>query len=282
MSVKAEDVLNDADESLVEQEVTEETENDGAAAEQIDYESEAREMGWNPEYSGPNKKTAQEYYEDGLKIQPILQANLKKERQRAENLEARLREHESNTQKSIQALQKQAERETERKIAEIREEKLKAVKNADTEKFEQLEKEEKDLLKAPEPEKEDPKDIRNDPTIKVWEGENPWYGVDEELTDYADFHASRLRKKSDKTGKDFLDLVAEQVRKQYPGKFKNPRKENFSAAAPSSRQQLAKTTSFDALPTSAKRDFDYAVRRGLVKDTTENRQQFAKDFSEAE
>lgn len=279
MSVKAEDVLNDADESLVEQEVTEETENDGAAAEQIDYESEAREMGWNPDYNGPNKKSAKQFYEDGQNIQPILQANLKKERQRVESLEARLREQEDNSKRSIQALQKHYERE----LAAVQAKKLQAVKNADTELFEKYEKEEKELLEAKPalPEEPKEKDFRSDPVIQQWEKENSWYGTDEELTDAADFHSTRLRKKTDKTGREFLDMVAEKVRNQFPDKFKNPRKQNFSAAPPSGRQAPTKSASFDTLPAGAKRDFDYAVNRKLIQDSPETRSQFAKDWLEA-
>lgn len=274
MSVKAEDVLNDTEVSE-----TPEPDKGGEGAEpEIDYDHEAKEMGWNPEYSGPNKKTAKEYYEDGLKIQPILQANLKKERAARENLEVRLREQETNSRKSIEALQKHYERE----LATVQAKKEAAVKNADVDEFKKLEAEEKELLKSkPEIEKEE-KDFRSDPVIQQWEKDNSWYGVDEELTDYADFYSTRLRKKSEKSGRDFLDLVAEGVKKQFPGKFQNPRKQNFSAAAPSSRSQPAKTASFDSLPSSAKRDFEYAVNRKLVKDTPESRTQFAKDWAEAE
>jgi hypothetical protein len=281
MSVNAEQVLDDANKGAL-ADADPDLANGGEAAPEVDYEAEARDMGWNPSYDGPNKKTAQQFVEDGEKIQPILQANLKKERQRVEALEARLKDTESNTQKSIRALQKHFERETERKLAELKAGKIKAVKNADTEAFEKLEAEEAELLKKPEPEKPDTKDVRNDPTIVAWEGENDWYGKDEDMTAYADGISGVLRNKTGKTGKEFLDLVAEQVKKTFPHKFKNPRKDNFSGAAPSSRQQGAKSTSFDALPPSAKRDFDYAVTRGFVKNTPEDRQQFAKDFSEAE
>lgn len=275
MSVKAENILNDAEDTAQ----VDADGGDGAESE-IDYDHEAKEMGWNPEYTGPNKKTAKEYYEDGLKIQPILQANLKKERAARENLEARLREQESNSRKSIEALQKHFERE----LATVQAKKEAAVKNADVDEFKKLEAEEKELLKSkPEAvETKDSKDFRSDPVIQQWEKDNSWYGNDEELTEYADFISTRLRKKTEKTGRDFLDLVAEGVKKQYPGKFQNPRKQNFSAAAPSSRSQPAKTTSFDSLPGSAKRDFEYAVNRKLIKDTPESRTQFAKDWAEAE
>lgn len=281
MSVNAEDALNDENKGALAEAALEGSENE--AETQIDYEAEAREMGWNPDYKGPNQKTAKQFYEDGQNILPIVQANYKKYREKADGLESELREYKANSERSIQALQKHFERETERKIAEIREEKIKAVKNADTETFERLEKEEKELLKPSEPEPAEKKtDFRSDPVVQQWEKDNSWYGQDEELTEYADFYSTRLRKKTDKTGRDFLDLVGEQVRKQFPGKFKNPRKENFSAAAPSTRSQPSKATSFDSLPASAKSDFKYAVGRGLVKDTPEARQQFAKDFSEAE
>lgn len=285
MSVNQEQVLDDANKgALADAALEGGTDNDsgGEQAPQIDYEKEARDMGWDPTYDGPNKKSAEQFYNDGLNILPIVQANWKKEKGRVEALEARLRETEENTKRSIQALQKQAERETERKLAELREEKIKAVKNADTEAFERLEKEEKELL-APEPEKpDDKKDIRSNPTIQAWESENPWYGSDKDLTAYANGISSEIRGETDKTGKEFLDLVAERVKKTFPHKFQNQRKNNFSTASPSNRQMPAKTTSFDSLPPSAKRDFDYAVTRGLVEDTAENRQQFAKDFSEAE
>lgn len=288
MSVNQEQVLDDANKGAIadaalENDAGNDAETDAGAegGGEPDYESIARDQGWNPSYDGPNKKTAKQFVEDGENIQPILQANLKKERQRVEALEARLKETEVNTQKSIQALQKHAERETERKLAELREQKLKAVKNADTEAFERLEKEEKEFLKPEEPEKTDDKDYRSNPTIKAWESENPWYGTDKDLTAYANGISGDLRSETDKTGKEFLDIVAERTRNAFPHKFKNPRKDNHTGAAPSSRQQPAKSTSFDTLPSSAKRDFDYAVTRGLVKDTAEAKQQFAKDWTEA-
>lgn len=283
MSVNAEEALNDADKGALADAALEaegQDSVDGGQVDQIDYESEAREMGWNPDYNGPNKKSAKQFYEDGQNIQPILQANLKKERQRVESLESRLREQEESSKRSIQALQKHFERE----IAAVQAKKKEAVKNADTEAFEKYEKEEKELLESkPDLPEEQPKekDFRSDPVIQQWEKENSWYGTDEELTDAADFHSTRLRKKTDKTGREFLDMVAEKVRNQFPEKFKNPRKQNFSAAPPSGRQPPAKTTSFDSLPSGAKRDYEYAVNRNLMKDTPENRSQFAKDWSEA-
>lgn len=287
MSVTQENVLDDANKgALAEAALENDNSGDevGEQEQQIDYEKEALDNGWNPDYDGPNKKTAKQFVEDGKNILPIVQSARKKAEARADALEARLRETEANTQRSIQALQKQAERETERKLAELREQKLKAVGNADKEEFERIEKEEKELLKPSEqePEKTSAKDVRKDPVILAWESENDWYDTDEDMTAYANGISGVLRGQTDKTGKAFLDLVAERVRKQFPHKFRNPRKDNHTGAAPSSRQQPSKTTSFDTLPSSAKRDFDYAVTRGLVKDTAENRQQFAKDFAEAE
>lgn len=286
MSVNAEEALNDstngaiADAALNEgEDSTSEVDNQPVA---IDYEAEAREMGWNPDYKGPNQKTAQQFYEDGQTILPIVQANSKKYKERADRLEVELREHKTNSEKSIQALQKHFERETERKIAEIKAGKEKAVANADLDAFKKLEAEEAELLKKPEPEKPKDNDFRSSPSIKAWESENPWYGTDKDLTAYANGISSELRGETDKTGKDFLDLVAEHVKKTFPHKFKNPRKENFSAAPPSSRSQSAKSTSFDTLPASAKSNFKYAVNRGLIKDSAESRQQFAKDWTEAE
>src|SRR3990167_1027357 len=128
MSVNQDQVLDDA-ENL---EGAEQESNAGGAEhqeQQIDYDAEAKEMGWNPEYSGPHKKTAQEFVEDGYKILPIVNANLKKEREKVSTLEARLNETEASNRKSIEALQKHFERETERHIAEIQTKKKQAVKN---------------------------------------------------------------------------------------------------------------------------------------------------------
>ena len=281
MSVNQEQVLDDAGEAE-NQEIDQESNTEGSNQEQqIDYEAEAREMGWSPEYNGPNKKSAKQYYEDGLNIQPILQANLRKEREKVTALESRLQETEETTKRSLAAMQKHFERETQRQIEEIRAKKKLAVKNADEEAFEKLEAEEKELLK-PKEEPEEKKDLKSDPIIQKWEQDNPWYGKDEDLTDYANGYSNRLRPTTDKTGREFMDLVAEQVKKKFPDKFRNMRKDNFSGAPPSNRQQPPKATSFDSLPSSAKRNFDYAVTRGLIKDTSESRQQYAKDYTEEE
>ena len=286
MSVNQEQVLDDANLQADQEIADQDTDNDGGNSEpQIDYEKEARDMGWNPEYNGPNKKSAKQFYDDGLNILPIVQANLGKEREKVTALEARLQETEENTKRSLAAMQKHFERETERKIAELAQRKEKAVQNADVEAFKKIEQEEKDLLN-PKEDAEDKsksaKHFKSDPVIQQWEKENPWYGTDEDLTDYANGYTGRLRPTTDKTGRDFLDLVAEQVKKKFPDKFRNQRKDNFSGAAPRSGQPPAKTASYESLPPSAKRQFDYAVNRGLLKDTPESRQQYAKDFMEAE
>lgn len=283
MSVNQEQVLDDAN-LQVDQETADQDNDGGNSEPQIDYEKESKEMGWDPSYDGPNKKSAKQFYEDGLNILPIVRANLGKEREKVTALEARLQETEENTKRSLDAMEKHFKREIERRIEDIQAKKKQAVKNADEEAFDKLDAEEKELLKP----KEDPPeagkiDYRADPVVQKWEQDNSWYGKDEDLTDYADFYSSKLRKNGEtKKGRDFLDLVAEGVKKQFPDKFRNPRKDNFSGAAPSNRQQPAKTTSFDSLPPSAKRSFDYAVTRGLVKDTAEARQQYAKDYTEAE
>lgn len=152
----------------------------------------------------------------------------------------------------INTLQERAE---QRALERLRAEKANAVAEADTERYAQLEKEEREMQEAHAAARQQPAAAVND-LVAAWQAENPWYDSDPDRRAYADGVATQLRERQGLNGRALLDAVTAKVEQFFAGASVEPELDPPPAprrAAPAveaggSRGVPANRRTFDALP----------------------------------
>lgn len=217
-----------------------------------DFETEARREGWAPkeEWHGDPEKwiDAETYVKRGESILPIVNAKLRKERERTEELAKTVAElKEGNAaflQFHEQTLEK-AKKERETLIAELEAERKKAITEGDGEAFDRADKQLQEARRTPV---DQPK---VNPEIAAWKAENEWYEKDAALTAIADALSNVLaRENPTLKGKAFLDKLTERVKQEVPHKFQNQRREQ-QITEDNTRKTAKKGRGFDDLPADA-------------------------------
>lgn len=109
-----------------------------------------------------------------------------------------------------------------------------------------------------------------DPVFDGWLAQNAWYN-DAELQPEAEAIAFKLRRKGDKTeGLAFLDKVKEEMKKQFPEKFGNPRRQQPGGterpAAGGDGGERGSKKGWDSLPSEAKESGERYIKQKLFKD----------------
>lgn len=232
-------------------------------------EQEARAMGWVPkeDFRGDPQRwrPAEEFVERGKNIMPVLREN-------NERLTGKIADMERTMKEFAEYHSKTEQRAYERAIKEIKTKQREAVRNADEEAFQAAEQEMDELAKqapqAPQPQQS----VEPDPAFLAWHKDNPWYGKDTELSDFAEDLAFGMQQRGKTVD---LDKVTERVKAAYPHKFLNPRREQPGAvegATPSSPKK--KGRGYADLPAEAKTVCDRFVKTipGFTKE------QYLKDY----
>lgn len=232
----------------------------------------AARMGWTPKekFRGdPAKwKDAATFVKDGEESLPIL-------RERLHTMERSLAEHgrtATEARKFYEGVEKRAyekaKKELEGKIASAAKAGDDATATAAVQELVALE---GDHVKA---------EVRGqeDPEWNSWIAQNPWYKDDPDLSVEAEAVAYKLRAKAKRAGTAqvegiaFLNLVKEELVKQFPQKFGNPRRQQSSgvegaggAGAGGGGGNGAKK-GWDNLPAEAKQAGERYIKNGYVKD----------------
>lgn len=230
-----------------------------------DFEAEAKADGWVPQdqYKGDPSKfiSAEDFVKRGETITPILNARLKKEREKVSELERKFQEREG-VFSEFQAFQEKAlakaNQERASAIAELEATRAKAITDGDGQGFTQADaKLQKLREEEPEPKKAQPKES---PEVSAWKSDNPWYGTDLELTDIADGLSNSVsRENPGLKGKAFLDKLTERVKAVMPKKFENPRRSE-KLVEDGQRKGSEKGKGYDDLPDDARKACDKFVK----------------------
>jgi hypothetical protein len=210
MPVDAEQAEKTAQETSKGKEIpTEETEKKEAAPAVPDpVEAAARADGWKPkeEYTGDPEKyvDAKTWVEKG----PLLK--------RISSQSAHIKTLSKTVDAMVTHFKKNVEHEVNRRIAELKAERREAIKEADVEKVEKLDKE----IDAQKEIKEDvPSTRKLAPEIESWLTANAWYGKDREATRFAkSFNDAYLQ---DHPGdlEGSLEETTKATRRAFPEKF---------------------------------------------------------------
>ena len=224
----------------------------------MDYEKEARAMGWveKEEFRDDPEKwvDAKTFVEKGKNIMPILKENLDRALSKLERLEAeraadreRFAKFEEFASKAEERAHKKAEANYKKQLRTLKTELKKAAKSGDWDTYETLESD-LDTLEKPEPPKPAPTPPSNQepPEFIEWKKVNSWYDDDYELRALADSMAQYVKatKPHIRDNKTFFEEVGKEVKKTRPDKFETkelpPGPEGGSEAPPSGKKKTFK------------------------------------------
>mgnify|MGYP003644788966 CR=1 FL=1 len=250
----------------------------------VDAATEARamKMGWRPkeEFQGDPEKwrPANEFVERGDNMLPIMRKTAERQERQIAELQQTVREFaELNTKADARAF--------ERALKELKKQQIEAVAAGDAEAFVKVDEAIDDLHKdaAKNPKIKVPEPVE-DPDYVEWEGRNKWMKTDKEAQAYAESYAQYLRKKGDeRVGSEFLDEVTKAVKKEFPDKFTNPRREAPSSVEGSSPQARKGGKSFVDMPADARAACERMAKNGYAdkpKEMADFKANFVKTFFE--
>jgi len=228
-----------------------------------DLLSEAMKQGYNPDFDGENKKTPKQFLEVAYSHNKML-------KERNEALSGQVDQLNDKLNSVIQFQSEMKQKAVEKAIRELKSERTEAIKDGDIDKVETLDQEiSKQEVVKPE----------NNIILDQWISRNPWYQADEDLGIEADIIAQQLQgtgrfQANDSDYERLLKQVEIRVKKQFPDKFKNPKKDNppeVEEGRNSSQRQSSKT--FAELPADAKRACEQ-----FVKDKVMTKEQYLEIY----
>lgn len=194
------------------------------------WEVEARAEGWRPkeEFRGPEERwiDAKEFVERGEKFAPIIKAKNRKLEQQIEELKA-------STAQFIHLTNQQLAREREQKeslLTQIQDARAKAIEEGNGKaviNFERQEAQVRDQIGRLQP----PAPV--DPVVVAWRQANPWYGSDEDASDFADAAGYKFRQTHpEATPQQVLAHIEGRVKARFTEYSDTPRQQRVKPAGP--------------------------------------------------
>lgn len=240
-------------------------------------EDRAKGMGWVPkdEFRGdPNRwSDADTFVKRAEHELPIARATTRR-------LERELAEMKNAVKEFADHHKATSEREYQRALRDLKAQQKQAVAEADTEKFDQIEKEIAEAHK----ERATTVPIQQappvDPDFQEWVGENRWYNNNKRLHKIADAIGQDLIEDgSPLRGIDFYREVEKEIKRRYPEHFENARKADPPAVGSGSGGDSAPSgkrgKGYSDLPNDARSACDKYVKAGLL-----TREQYVSDYFE--
>ena len=221
--------------------------------EERNYEEEAKEQGWNPDYDGPNKTDAKTFVEKGEKIAGIANKRVKTLEERLHRLEDANREFGEYHKKTLESEKKKAAK----TIAELEGQIAQAITDGDGQEYTRLNREVQDLQSQQQSLSTGTIDENAwNQMSQRWIAENPWYNTNSKLQIFADGLAERVA--ATYSGAAYFAELTRQVKEQFPEEFKNPNKSNATAVEDGGQKGSgsSKERTFENLPPDAKKAFE--------------------------
>jgi len=209
--------------------VIEDQEDSQKAPQTSASDEEARLMGWVPkeEFRGPEDHwiDSESFLDRGRQILPIVKKNNQELTKKLLALEAKDRERDATVTEWKEFMKESQAREREQfnaQIAALRAQKKQAISDGDGEAVVDID----DAIDAIKEKQREGKEVPQvtqanspDPAFVAFTAENPWYGIDEDKTAYANGIGPAVRAAHPHlVGKDFLDMVAARVDAKFPTK----------------------------------------------------------------
>lgn len=211
-----EEIVLDGDEIADNDEAKDtEEEKDSGGKDLTEIEEAAIEIGWDPEYDGEDAVDARTFIINSREIQD----SMRKKNKNSEREIKRLTKAVEDIKNYYRKLDEVRAEKLASEIERLKEERYEAIEEGDIEKVRKLDNKIDKTEQQVEPLIEDDYD---NPEFDEWVEDNPWYGVDPELTEYADAQAT-LDKYKGVPYKRVLKLVEKTTREMFPEKFNSGR-----------------------------------------------------------
>lgn len=249
-----------------------------------EYAERASRMGWVPQdkFRGDPSKwvDAKTFVEKGENELPILRERLRDSLRKQDESVRKLEELQETVKEFRGYMTKVEERAYKRAKRDLEAQREAAKDAGDFNKYDEVTKELTELEASSKPvrpdnEREVKPDPMKDPVFTGWVGENKWFQDDPERAAYANGYGAYLNQtKPHLHGKAFLDEITNAVKKQFPDKFENPRRNGVPRVEASGGVQKKQSgKSFEDLPEEAKAACLRFEKMGLVK-----RADYVKDY----
>lgn len=232
-----------------------------------EVEARALSMGWLPKDKFPGDPErwtpADEYVRKAEDFLPIARAQNRR-------YEKELRETKEQVKlllESQKMIRKQAYDDAMRDISAKQAE---AVSRGDGAAFQQL-REMENKLREQAPEHTQNIPSGPPPEFLEWREQNPWYGVDAEMTEVADAYGVGLAQRGTPISEAFAKTT-EHIKRAFPHKFAAPRQQRTSVEG-GGRPASTSGKGYNNLPADAKAACDRFVKQKLM-----TREQYVKDF----
>lgn len=281
------------------QEGFEGAESADAGAPALSIEERAKLMGWMPKEEFPGDPSrwldAETFVKRAEEQLPILKSTLGRLERRLAEQNARMVQMQADFQHFMDLAKKAQERAYERALAELKERQRQAVDERDLEAFEEANRQYEEMLKK-HPAVAGPDPVEAEAAIRArlaaieaekraafeeWVAENPWYGQDVEMTNFAwEVNNMLARTYPDMPVREALKEITRQVMQRFKGKGGGARSRPVSGVEEPGGAVTAtarKGKTYADLPPEAKEVCDRFVRSGIM-----TRDQYVKTFFEAE
>lgn len=233
---------------------------------------EAMKMGFDPEYTGPNKKSAEQFVKDGSFFKKI--EDLKKSNEETKKLVKQLAEHNARLEKASY----------EKAKADIEAAKLAAVAEGDIVKFKTVQDQEK-IVDANHniPKVNIAPEISQD-LLDFQERNKDWFNnqTDEnmEMAEAADFIDKRIAKQASLRGmnlsqSEHLKLVEDKIKKLYPHRFENDNQKKASLVTKSTVSEGSSKDELTGRLTAQQKDF---VKKARMYGSSLTESEYAKQL----
>lgn len=181
----------------------------------------ATELGWNPDYTGANAKSAREYILESRRIQDDLSERLRGLKRSTSRELAAMRDGIDTIKWSMEQENKRNVDRLQAEIADLKAKRRTAVQDGEVdtvEAFDQQIESRQNAVRAAEAKPPTPRQPAADPAWDEWVPQNQWYNTDADLKQYAD-NLSQMPAYLALPFDKRLDRIAAAVRQMFPDKF---------------------------------------------------------------
>jgi len=221
--------------------------------------AKAEKMGWTPkdQFKGDPAKwrPADEFVERGENMLPLLRAQSKRQEREIAELKASMRELGEYHSKT-------AQREHERALQQLRQERADAIAKGDGVAFDKVDAQIADLRTKVETQQK-PQQQSEDPDFKDWLSRNRW-GEDPKLQKIGAAIAETMVEDGESArGMALLDLVTAEMKRRYPEKFENPRRNAAPSVEGGSGPRKGGGKTFADMPAEARAACERMAKNGF-------------------
>lgn len=286
---KDDDKSDDKDNDKVVDDEVVDTDTDVGDEDEIDYEKdfgcsqeeyeEAVAQGWNPEYTGPNARSAKEFIERGSFFRKIESQN-KTIKQLQES------------QKFLMERAEQADKVARENLrAELKRAKKEAIKEGDgdlvveiDEQLDKIKEEEKEAKTKPKAEFDDQDSIS--PVYENWLEQNRWYATNQRLHKAADALAKSYTETNGEPQNpeellEVLDFITKQVQITYKDEFVNKNKSKPSPVDGDTKQTRKRSSAGDKFSVKDLDPEEVLVMNNMIEKTGIKPQEYVNQLTQA-